>query len=72
MNTAPVGSGAAVSEEMAFPSGSFAVTEKLTSVPSDPDTVAGAVTTGARSTFAIVIEVDAPPESAFEAVNVTL
>jgi hypothetical protein len=42
------------------------------SVPSAPEAVAGAVTTGARSTLFTVIVVDADPDSVFEAVNVTV
>ena len=71
VNTAPEGSGAAVSELIAPPSGSLAVTEKVSSVPSDPDAVVGAVTVGARSTFAIEIVVVSFPASAFDAVNTT-
>ena len=44
---------------MLCPSGSEAVTENVRSAFSDPEAVAGAVTAGARSTFAIVIEVEA-------------
>ena len=72
VNVAPLGSGDAVSELIASPSGSEAVTENVRSAPSDPVDVAGAVTVGARSTFAIVIAVDAWPDMVFEAVNVTL
>ena len=57
---------------MASPSGSEAVTVKVVSWPSFVDIVAGAVTTGARSTLVTVIAVVAVPESAFDAVNVTL
>jgi len=49
----------------------MAVTENVTSVPSDPDAVVGAVAVGARSTFAIEIVVVSFPASALEAVNTT-
>src|SRR5712671_4634219 len=55
---------AAVKVVIASPSGSDAVTVKVISVFSAPVTVAGAVTTGARSPFETVIAV--------VAVNVTL
>ncbi|HET9250681.1 MAG TPA: hypothetical protein VFP58_01020, partial [Candidatus Eisenbacteria bacterium] len=55
VNVAPDGSGAAVREVIVSPSGSEAVTPNVRSVPSDPEAVPGAVTAGARSTFAIVI-----------------
>jgi len=57
---------------IASPSGSTADTVKVISVFSAPETDAGAVTTGARSTLVTVIVVDAVPERAFAAVNVTL
>ena len=60
----------AVSEVMASPSGSFAVTLTVRSEFSFTEAVAGAVTTGARSTLFTVIAVDAEPERAFVAVNV--
>ena len=72
VNTAPEGSGAALRELIVSPSGSLAVTEKVSRVPSDPDVVVGAVAVGARSTFAIEIVVVSFPESALEAVNTTL
>ena len=72
VNAAPDGSGAAASELIVSPSGSDAATVNVRSAPSDPDAVAGVVTAGARSTSAIVIAVDACPDKAFEAVNVTL
>ena len=72
MNVAPAGSGAAVREAMASPSGSAADTVKVISVPSAPEAVAGAVTTGARSTLFTVMLVEAEPERAFDAVNVTV
>ena len=57
---------------IASPSGSTALTRNVISVPSLPEAVAGAVTTGARSTLFTVIAVVAEPLSAFDAVNVTL
>ena len=62
---------AAVSEVIAWPSGSTAETVKLRGAPTVPFCDAGAVTTGARSTLFTVIAVDAEPERAFVAVNVT-
>jgi hypothetical protein len=62
----------AVSEAMASPSGSAAVTLTVRSEFSFTEAVAGAETTGARSTLFTVIAVDAEPESVFAAVNVTL
>jgi hypothetical protein len=61
----------AVSEVMASPSMSAAVTLIVRSEFSLTEAVAGAVTTGARSTLLTVIAVDAEPESVFDAVNVT-
>src|SRR5512138_2243274 len=61
VNVAPVGSVAAVSEVIASPSGSAAVTVKVISVLDAPVAVAGAVTTGARSTLVIVMFVVAEP-----------
>jgi hypothetical protein len=74
VNVLPVVAGeeAAVNEVIAWPSGSTAVTVKLINSFSLPRTVAGAVTTGARSTLFTVIVVVAVPESAFAAVNVTV
>src|SRR5687767_9587159 len=72
VNVAPAGRGAATRFVIASPSGSEADTVKVISVPSAPEAVAGATTTGARSTLVTVIVVDAEPERAFEAVNVTL
>ena len=72
VNVAPAGRGAAVRVEIASPSGSDAVTVKVISVFSAPEAVAGATTTGARSELVTVIAVDAEPDRAFEAVNVTL
>jgi len=57
---------------MASPSGSAAVTTTDSGEPSATVAVAGAVTTGARSTLVTVIAVVAEPERAFVAVNVTL
>ena len=59
----------AVSEVIAGPSGSFAVTLTVRSEFSFTEAVAGAVTTGGLPA-AIVIAVEADPERAFEAVNV--
>src|SRR6185436_12567729 len=61
---------AAVSEVIAWPSGSFAETVNERSTPTEPLAVAGAVTVGARSTLFTVIAVEAEPERAFVAVNV--
>jgi len=72
VNVAPAGSGAAVRLVIASPSGSTADTVKVISVFEAPETVAGAVTTGARSVFVTVIVVVAEPERAFVAVKVTL
>src|SRR5688572_29895594 len=63
---------AAVSEVIASPSGSEAVTVNVMSVPTCPEAVGGAVTTGAPSTLLTVMVVVAVPVSAFAAVNVTL
>jgi len=62
---------AAVSEVIAWASGSFAETVKLKSEFSLTEAVAGAVTVGARSTLFTVIAVDAEPDCVFVAVNVT-
>ena len=62
----------AVRELIASPSGSDAVTDTVTCVPTDALAVAGALTAGARSTLVTVIAVVAEPESALLAVNVTL
>src|SRR6266853_4320082 len=72
VKVAPVGSGAAVSDVMASPSGSAAVTVNVMRTLEEPLTVAGAVTTGARSVFVTVIAVVAVPVMAFVAVKVTL
>ena len=66
------GDEAAVNETIASPSGSFADTVKVISVPSFPDAVAGAVTTGARSNCVTWTVVAAEPERAFAAVTVTV
>jgi hypothetical protein len=62
----------AVRAVIVSPSGSEAVTENEISVPSFPEAVAGAVTTGARSTSFTVITVEAVPLKALLAVNVTV
>ena len=77
VNVLPVVAGelAAVREAIAWPSGSDAVTLIVISVFSFPEAVAGATTTGARSTFTTVMVVAAVPVSAGEpdvAVNVTV
>jgi len=63
---------AADSDVMASPSGSEAVTVKVMSVPTWPEALGGAVTTGARSVFVTVIVVVAEPDIAFVAVKVAL
>jgi hypothetical protein len=68
---APEGSGPAAKEVIGFPSGSEAKTVNVIGFPATPEAVAGAVTTGARSTSVIVIWVLAAPLSAFVAVKVT-
>jgi hypothetical protein len=60
---------AAVREVMASPSGLPAVTLTVKSIPSVPEAVAGAVTTGGRSHWATTIEVAAEPLRAFWAVK---
>jgi hypothetical protein len=74
VNTLPVVSGeeADVNEAIASPSGSAAETVKLPGLPSPKRAVAGAVTTGARSTLFTVIAVDAVPVRALDAKNVTV
>ena len=70
-NAAPDGSAAAVSDVIAPPSGSVAVTVNVRSTSTLPFIVAGAATTGARSGgLPTKIEVDAEPDKAFVAVNV--
>jgi hypothetical protein len=68
----PAGKEAAVNEVIAWPSGSAADTVKVISVFSAPEAVAGAVTTGARSTLLTVTTVAAVPDRAFDAVKVTV
>jgi hypothetical protein len=74
VNVLPVVAGllAAVKEAIGSPSGSAADTVNVRRVPSATDCVAGAVTTGARSTLFTVIAVAAEPDRAFDAVNVTV
>src|SRR5688572_18516626 len=72
VNVAPAGRGAATRFVIASPSGIGSATGRESSVFSAPEAVAGATTTGARSTSPTVIVVVAEPERAFEAVNVTL
>ena len=71
VNVAPDGRGAAVSELIASPSGSLAMTENVRRFPSDPDAVVGDTAVGARSTFDTEIVVVSFPDSAFDAVNTT-
>ena len=66
------GDEAAVNELIASPSGSDADTVKLPATPWLKDWLAGAVTTGARSTLFTVTIVAAVPERAFDAVTVTV
>ena len=61
----------AVKEAMASPSGSTALTLSVNGWPSAAAAAAGALTTGARSTFPTATEVVADPASEFVAVNVT-
>jgi hypothetical protein len=70
----PAGSAerSAVRDEIALPSGSDAVTRTVRVAPSAVVAEAGAMTAGARSMFVTVTAVEAEPESAFEAVNVTV
>ena len=60
-----------MSDVIASPSGSEAVTETVSRLPACTVAVAGAVTAGARSTSVTVIAVVAEPESTLAAVNVT-
>ena len=69
---APGGSPAAVSEVIASPSGSEAVTLTVSGPFSGPVAVAGVVIAGARSTLVTVIAVLAVPVRAFEALKVTV
>jgi hypothetical protein len=70
----PVVAGELVADRDAIvsPSGSVAVTVNEMKQPSGPKAVAGATTTGPRSTLFTVITVDAAPERKFDAVNVTV
>ena len=74
VNVLPVVAGelAAVSDVIAWPSGSAAVTVKENGDVAMTDCVAGAVTCGARSTLFTVIAVEAVPVRAFVDVNVTV
>jgi hypothetical protein len=74
VNVLPVvgGEDVAVNEAFPLPSGSFAVTPKLRRLPSVTVCVAGATTTGGRSTLLTVIAVAAVPVRAFDAVKVTV
>src|SRR5206468_1608416 len=63
---------AAARDVIASPSGSEAPTFTVIAVKALPDAVAGAVTTGARSTLVTVISVVEVSESAFDAMKVTL
>ena len=74
VNVLPVvaGEDVAVNEVSVLPSGSAAETVTVPGVLLAKLAVAGAVTTGARSTLFTVIVVAAVPESAFDAVNVTV
>ena len=71
VKVAPVGSPAAVSEVMLSWSGSDALTLTVRARPSTTPAVAGAVTTGARSTLVMVRVVGAEAERALDAVNET-
>jgi len=62
----------AASDVIASPSGSEAVTFTVITVPSLPLAVAGALTTGARSTLLTVTTVLEEPLKPFAAVKVTL
>src|SRR5439155_72617 len=70
-NVAPLGRLAAVSEVIASPSGSAAVTVKVSAPFSAAERLAGAVTTGGWSTVVTVDDVAALPLRAIWAVNVT-
>src|SRR5262245_52737771 len=72
MNVAPGGRSLAVSEAIGWPSGSAAVTLTVRNEFSATATVAGAVTTGARSVLVTVTTVVAEPESALLAVIMML
>ena len=71
VNVAPKKRGAAVSEAMASPSGSAALTVNGQDVRGRADRRRGR-DHRSWSVFAIVIAVEAEPERAFDAVNVTL
>jgi len=68
---APKGSGCTVSDVMASPSGSAAVTWKISGKPGRTPRAAGAFATGGRSTFAIVMVVAEEPDFALLARKVT-
>ena len=68
-NVAPDGPPSIVSVTWS-PSASVAETVKVISVPSSPEAVAGAVTTGSWFTPVTLTTVVAVPVSTFEAVNV--
>ena len=72
VNVAPIGRPVAVRLVIVSPSGSEAVTVKVSSAFSLTKAVAGAITTGARSKSVTMMLVVAEPERAFVAVNVTL
>jgi hypothetical protein len=74
VNVLPVVAGVltSVNEVIAWPSGSAAVTVTVPAVPVAKLAVAGAVTTGARSTLFTVTTVAADPDRAFVAVTVTV
>jgi hypothetical protein len=74
VNVLPVVAGVltSVNDVIAWPSGSDAVTVTVPGVPVVKEAVAGAVTTGARSTLFTVTVVAAVPERAFCAVTVTV
>src|SRR5262245_63485182 len=62
VNVAPEGSPLAVSDVIACPSGSEAVTFTVSSAFSGPEAFAGAVTAGARCRFVTVVWVVGEPE----------
>src|SRR5262245_30837452 len=72
VNVAPAGTPVGVSDVIGSPSGSAMVTLTVRDEFSATVTVAGAVTTGARSVLVTVMAVVPEPESALLAVNVTL
>jgi hypothetical protein len=71
VKVAPDGSGAAVNETIASPSGSAALTVKLMGALGAALAVAGAKTTGGRPGPPTTMVVVAAPDSAFDAVKVT-